>query len=86
MCFARAKDPEHDLRRNVSFLLLVALCCKLKLLTGNGGMDDEQPPVPEDEQTQHLETLWRELFGQPLPIVGANDVIIEILRGHGVRI
>jgi len=31
-----------------------------------------------------LDRLWREHFGQPLPMIGAPEVARRILRQHGV--
>ena len=40
-------------------------------------------------QTSHedieLDTLWRKVFGQPLPVVGAPDVARRIIREHLAR-
>ncbi|WP_427792410.1 hypothetical protein [Brevundimonas diminuta] len=33
-----------------------------------------------------LDRLWRERFGQPLPMVGAPEVARRILRQHGVSV
>ncbi|MBN9480805.1 MAG: hypothetical protein J0I52_11235 [Bordetella sp.] len=33
-----------------------------------------------------LDRLWRERFGQPLPMVGAPEVARRILRQHGVAV
>lgn len=32
----------------------------------------------------HLNQLWRETFGQPLPLIGAPDIARRILRQNGV--
>jgi hypothetical protein len=36
---------------------------------------------PEDA---HLNRLWRETFGQPMPLIGAPDIARRILRQNGV--
>ncbi|ASD25648.1 hypothetical protein O3U67_04925 [Brevundimonas diminuta] len=33
-----------------------------------------------------LDQLWREHFGQPLPMIGAPEVARRILRQHGVAV
>ena len=37
--------------------------------------------TPED---QALDDLWRTCFNQPLPIIGAGDVVREILKNNGM--
>ena len=32
----------------------------------------------------HLNRLWREKFGQPMPLIGAPDIARRILRQNGV--
>lgn len=32
----------------------------------------------------HLNQLWRETFGQPLPLIGAPEITRRILRQNGV--
>ena len=39
--------------------------------------------TPEDAR---LDRLWREHFGQPLPMIGAPEVARRILRQHGVAV
>lgn len=29
-----------------------------------------------------LDRLWRQCFGQPLPILGAEDIAISVIRRH----
>ncbi|HEY1072374.1 hypothetical protein [Brevundimonas sp.] len=38
--------------------------------------------LPPDEA--HLDALWRERFGQPMPMIGAPDIARRILRQDGV--
>lgn len=33
-----------------------------------------------------LDKLWREHFGQPMPMIGAPDVARRILRQNGVHV
>ncbi len=33
-----------------------------------------------------LDALWRETFGQPLPILGAGNIVREILKERGVTV
>lgn len=33
-----------------------------------------------------LDALWREAFGEPLPMMGASDIVRTILRNHGVEV
>lgn len=42
-----------------------------------------RPLTPEEVR---LDRLWRERFGQPLPMVGAPEVARRILRQHGVSV
>jgi len=42
------------------------------------------PQLSPDEA--HLDRLWREAFGQPLPLIGAPDIARRILRQHGVAL
>jgi hypothetical protein len=37
---------------------------------------------PED---MALDVLWRDTFGEPLPMMGAADIVRTILRRHGVE-
>ena len=37
--------------------------------------------TPDDA---HLNRLWRERFGQPMPVIGASDITRRILRQSGV--
>lgn len=39
--------------------------------------------TPEDAR---LDQLWRERFGQPLPMIGAPEVARRILREHGIPV
>ena len=41
-----------------------------------------KPQLSPDEA--HLNDLWRETFGQPMPLIGAPDIARRILRQHGV--
>ena len=38
--------------------------------------------LPPDEA--RLDSLWRARFGQPMPMVGAPDIVRRILRQNGV--
>ncbi|MGH6978535.1 MAG: hypothetical protein ACRED4_04490 [Brevundimonas sp.] len=38
---------------------------------------------PED---MALDVLWRDTFGEPLPMMGAADIVRTILRNHGVEV
>lgn len=40
------------------------------------------PQLSPDEV--HLNRLWRETFGQPMPLIGAPDIARRILRQNGV--
>jgi len=42
------------------------------------------PQLSPDEA--HLDRLWREAFGQPLPLIGAPDIARRILRQQGVSL
>lgn len=42
-----------------------------------------RPLTPEEVR---LDRLWRERFGQPLPMIGAPEVARRILRQHGVSV
>lgn len=33
-----------------------------------------------------LDVLWRETFGEPLPMMGAADIVRTILRNNGVEV
>ena len=33
-----------------------------------------------------LDQLWREHFGQPLPILGAGHIVREILKDQGITV
>lgn len=33
-----------------------------------------------------LDALWRDTFGEPLPMMGAADIVRTILRNHGVDV
>lgn len=37
-----------------------------------------------NSEDARLDQLWREHFGQPLPMIGAPEVARRILRQHGV--
>lgn len=37
-----------------------------------------------NSEDARLDRLWREHFGQPLPMIGAPEVARRILRQHGV--
>ena len=39
--------------------------------------------TPDDA---HLNRLWRETFGQPMPLIGAPDIARRILRQNGVSV
>lgn len=41
-------------------------------------------PLSADDAA--LDALWRETFGQPLPILGAGHIVREILRERGVAV
>lgn len=38
---------------------------------------------PEDAA---LDVLWRNTFGEPLPMMGAADIVRTILRNNGVEV
>ena len=50
-------------------------------------MTNHQEPAermsPEDAT---LDVLWRETFGEPLPMMGAADIVRTILRNNGVEV
>lgn len=41
-----------------------------------------KPQLSPDDA--HLNRLWRETFGQPMPLIGAPDIARRILRQNGV--
>jgi hypothetical protein len=51
-------------------------------------MLDEDTPMGRllTSEEVRLDKLWREHFGQPLPMVGAPEVARRILRQHGVPV
>lgn len=42
------------------------------------------PQLSPDEA--HLNRLWRDTFGQPMPLIGAPDIARRILRQNGVSL
>jgi hypothetical protein len=45
--------------------------------------DTAETMSPEDAA---LDMLWRRTFGEPLPMMGASEIVRTILRGHGVEV
>lgn len=41
-----------------------------------------KPQLSPDDA--HLNRLWRQTFGQPMPLIGAPDIARRILRQNGV--
>lgn len=46
--------------------------------------DSEARTLSADDTA--LDALWRETFGQPLPILGAGHVVRKILKERGVAV
>lgn len=46
-------------------------------------LDVAERMSPED---MALDALWRDTFGEPLPMMGAADIVRTILRNHGVEV
>ena len=38
--------------------------------------------IPDD---QELDRLWREAFGEPLPMLGASEVVVAVLARYAAK-
>lgn len=49
-------------------------------------LNDNPAPRPLSPDDAALDALWREAFGQPLPILGAGHIVREILKDQGITV
>ena len=53
-------------------------------MTNPVGANPEVRELSPDDAA--LDALWRETFGQPLPILGAGHIVRKILKDQGVAV
>lgn len=57
---------------------------RVNAMTKSPSSDSEARSLSADDTA--LDALWRETFGQPLPILGAGHVVRKILKERGVAV